>query len=113
MSAASDTVARLRLETANVQAKHTARLAPQERGERLVTLARSAFEELRVTWDEFKGHPYLSLRVWTRGTDGQWWPDRARGCSIRIRELEAFAAAIDTAIERAAASDDGGGLGYD
>lgn len=110
MSGTSDTVAHLRLETARVQPKHT---APKESGERNATFERGDSEELRVCYDEFKGHPYVSLRVWARNPKGDWWPDRARGCSIRIRELEAFADAIGVAIERAAARDGGGSIAYD
>lgn len=76
-------------------------MGPEDRGERLGTFSRGDSEELRVCWDEFKGHPYLSLRVWTRGTDGQWWPDKRRGCSVRPRELQEFAASVAKALELA------------
>lgn len=85
------------------------RTGPTDRGERLGTFERGDSEELRVCWDEFKGHPYVSLRVWTKNTRGDWWPDRSRGCSIRIRELEGFATSIQKAMALDAATSDGRG----
>jgi hypothetical protein len=40
--------------------------------------------------DEYQGHPFYSLRVWTRGDDGAMYPTR-KGVSIRLREAEALA----------------------
>ena len=73
---------------------------PAETGHRITTLRRGPDEELRISWDEYEGNPYLNLRVWTRNRQGQWWPDR-RGCSIRIRELGQVAEAIGVAIDHA------------
>ena len=83
------------------------RQAPEDRGERLATIPRGDSEELRVTWDSYEGRPYLSLRLWTRGTDGQWWPDRAKGCTVRRHELSTFADAVERAVERALAAPNG------
>ena len=49
--------------------------------------------ELRTTLDAYQGHPYLSLRVWSRGADGQWFPTR-KGVSVRLGEVEDVAAAL-------------------
>lgn len=78
------------------------RAAPTDRGLRLATIQRGESEEFRICWDEFKGHPYVSLRVWTRSAAWQWWPDKTRGCSIRVRELDEFSQAIERAMDRAA-----------
>lgn len=101
--------ARLPANNGTVSTTPPARTAPTDRGERLGTFERGDSEELRVCWDEFKGHPYLSLRVWTRGTDGQWWPDKGRGCSVRVRELEGSAAVLARAVELAAVASPAGG----
>lgn len=103
MSGLSDKAAHLRLQTEEEQPAHPTRKAPEERGERLATLSRGDSEELRVTWDSYEGRPYLSLRLWTRGTDGQWWPDKARGVTVRRHELAAFAEGVEAALDRAAA----------
>lgn len=103
MSGLAGKVAQLRRQLAEDAPAPGARTAPAERGERLATIARSDSEELRVTWDAYEGRPYLSLRFWTRGTDGQWWPDRARGVTVRRHELATFAEGLEAALERAAA----------
>lgn len=58
-------------------------------------------EELRVNWSEFNGHHFLSLRVWHCGMDGMWRPDRQRGCTVKLRELAAFAEAVNVALDLA------------
>jgi Transcriptional Coactivator p15 (PC4) len=77
---------------------------PQENGKRIGTIERSADEEIRVNWSEFEGKPFVSLRLWKRGDDGQWWPDGKRGMSVRIRELPDLAAAIAEALDIAEAN---------
>jgi Transcriptional Coactivator p15 (PC4) len=67
--------------------------APEERGERLATIPRGPTEELRVSLDEFNGHPFVSVRLWVLGSDGQHWPTK-KGLSIRIRELAEVATAL-------------------
>jgi hypothetical protein len=74
---------------------------PQETGRRIGTVPRSVDEEIRVNWCEYAGRPYLSLRLWTRDQQGQWWPDAKRGMSVRLRELADMADAIAAAMELA------------
>src|ERR1700679_3019073 len=73
---------------------------PPEQGQRLATIPRPKDdEEIRISWCEYEGHPYLSLRFWKRPDDGQFWPDRHRGFSIRLRELLDVAGAMAEALE--------------
>jgi hypothetical protein len=51
-----------------------------------VTLPRGEGAELRVSLAEYQGRPYVSLRVWERGSDGELWPSK-KGCSIRASEI--------------------------
>ncbi len=77
---------------------------PAEQGRRLATFDRKGLgderAELRVSIDEYQGHPYISVRVWTYDArvDG-WWPSR-KGVSVRLSEAEGVAAALTEAIER-------------
>jgi Transcriptional Coactivator p15 (PC4) len=68
--------------------------APQESGQRVATFARHGGEELRVSLAEYEGHPYLSLRVWAPGTDGQLWPVRGKGLAVKLREVAGLAAVL-------------------
>jgi hypothetical protein len=75
---------------------------PAEQGRRLATIPRPKDdEEIRLSWCEYEGHPYLSVRFWKRGDGGQYWPDKHRGFSVRLRELPDVASAIAEALELA------------
>lgn len=64
------------------------RPGPQETGHRLATFPRRwNGEELRVTLAEYQGNAYIALRVWARGSDGQLWPVKGKGVSVRIAEV--------------------------
>jgi hypothetical protein len=78
--------------------RHQNPVPPGETGRRISTIPRGDNEELRISWDEFNSHPYLSLRLWTRDRQGRWWPDARRGLSIRLRELEDVRTALDAAV---------------
>lgn len=78
-----------------------AREGPVENGKRLATLYRGSSEEMRVNWAQMNGYPYLHLRLWRRGLDGVWFPDRERGCTVKVRELAAFSEAVQVALELA------------
>jgi hypothetical protein len=79
--------------------------APQESGERVATFARHGGEELRVNLAEYEGHPYLSLRVWAPGTDGQLWPVRGKGLSVKLREVASLAEVLAAVAGRMGAGD--------
>jgi Transcriptional Coactivator p15 (PC4) len=66
---------------------------PRNNGELLATIPRGQGEEMRVSIDQFEGRPYVSLRVWAIGQDGNWWPTK-KGCSVRTRELSEVAQAL-------------------
>jgi hypothetical protein len=75
--------------------------APEERGERLATLSRNEGVEVRITWDQYKGSPFLGLREWMPGTDGMY-PTK-KGVTVRVSELPALANALADALDRAEA----------
>jgi hypothetical protein len=70
---------------------------PAERGRRLAAIPRGRDEQLRISLDEFNGHPYVAVRVFARGQDGSWWPVRGKGLGIRLRELAEVAEALKRA----------------
>jgi Transcriptional Coactivator p15 (PC4) len=79
--------------------------APQESGQRVATFARHGGEELRVNLAEYQGHPYLSLRVWAPGTDGQLWPVRGKGLAVKLREVAGLAEVLARVAGRLEASE--------
>lgn len=74
---------------------------PVENGLRLATFQRGMSEELRVNWASYNGHHFLAVRVWHCGEDGKYRPDRARGCTVKMRELDDFSRAVQEAVEMA------------
>ena len=76
--------------------------APVENGKRLATIRRRDGDELRLNWAEFKGHPFLNIRVWREGDAGQWYPVKDTGLTVRLAELADFAEGIGAAVELAA-----------
>jgi len=80
---------------------HAERKAPVENGERLVTIQRHEGDELRLNWAEYNGHNFLNIRVWTQSDDGQLFPHRDKGLTVRIAELADFAEGVEQALKRA------------
>ncbi|MBV8611806.1 MAG: hypothetical protein JO034_30735 [Singulisphaera sp.] len=80
---------------------------PEDTGRRLATCPRGKEEELRISWCEYEGNPYLNLRIWKRDQHGRgWWPDK-RGIAIRVRELPDLAEALAAALDLMAEHQDG------
>jgi len=68
---------------------------PEDRGQRLATFER-ADGELRWSFDHYEGKPFVAARIWTRGTDGNFYPSK-RGISVRVKELGDVIAALERA----------------
>ena len=49
--------------------------------------------ELRASLSEYLGHPFIDVRIWSKGPDGAWYPTR-KGVSVRLKEAEDLAAAL-------------------
>jgi hypothetical protein len=72
---------------------------PEETGRRLATFRRGRDAELHVCLAEYEGSPFISLRVWERGSDGRLWPARGKGCSVRLAEAGELAEALAAVAE--------------
>jgi len=73
--------------------------APAMKGVLLGTLSHKE-GEIRIVWDEFEGRHFLSIRLWTSGDDGSFWPSRI-GFTVRLRELPSLADAVSQALDMA------------
>jgi hypothetical protein len=65
----------------------------EDQGRRLATLPRGNNAEMRINLASYQSRPYVSLRVWERGQDGNLYPSK-KGCSVRIGEVEDVIAAL-------------------
>ena len=70
---------------------------PEQTGTTLGAFKRNDNEELRASWSEYEGHPFLNLRVWSRDHQGQWWPVKGKGLNIKVRELRFLAEMLSKA----------------
>ncbi len=84
--------------------------APEPSGRLLATFerpgrGRGPDTELRVSLDEYMGHPFINMRVWSRGSDGNWYPTR-KGLSVKLREAENLAETLGEAVRLAGIDED-------
>lgn len=78
--------AKATVESLRAAMSRTAATSPSPaEGRRLATLRRGKEGELRLTWEDSAGHPFLRLRVWAR-TDWGLSPTR-KALTIRMKEL--------------------------
>lgn len=79
--------------------------APVDRGLLLARIPRVyTREELRFTWDSYNGRSFLAIRVWKANKKtGDWYPNGDRFATVRVKELDALAAAVAQAQELARA----------
>lgn len=55
---------------------------------------------IRIVWDEYEGHSYLSIRLWTADDNGQLWPSK-NGFTVRVKDLPALGEAVGKALDMA------------
>ena len=53
-----------------------------------------------ISWDEYEGHHFLSIRLWTVDDNGQLWPSK-NGFAIKIKDIPTLGEAIGRAIDMA------------
>lgn len=73
---------------------------PQESGKRLARIERGD-DALHLTWQEYEGREFLRLQPWKKGGDGNFWPVKGQGFTIRVHELPDFAEGIAAAMDLA------------
>ena len=77
-------------------------------GRILARLARNDGSELRVSLHRFEGRPFVRVAPWQSSAPDAW-PVKGKGCTVKVRELAAVAAALLDAADAARNDDDGGG----
>jgi hypothetical protein len=40
------------------------------------TMKKNSFQQIRLTEDEYKGHPFLDVRIYVKGEGGKYYPTR-------------------------------------
>ena len=75
--------------------------APQMKGQLLGTLPHRE-GEIRISWDSYEDHHFLSVRLWTVDDNKQYWPSKI-GFTVRLRDLPTLGEAIGEALDMALA----------
>lgn len=65
----------------------------------LMTIPRSATEEIQIATNEYKGKKYLDLRVYYTTDDGLNWNPTKKGVTFSPDKLGELKAAIETAMK--------------
>jgi hypothetical protein len=71
---------------------------PEDDGRKLFVARRGNDTEFRVSLKEYKGTPFVNLRLWTWSND-DWWPVRDKGITIRAKELRGMIQALTEAAD--------------
>ena len=83
--------------TATNRAPLTSVEAPEDSGEKFLTIARGTGQELRVRLKTYNGRSYLDCRLWSRsGAASPFFPTQ-KGLTIRKHEIADMIKALDAA----------------
>ena len=58
---------------------------------RMHSIDKNSFQQIRLTDDEYNGHPFLDIRIYTKGEGGQYYPTR-QGLAVPKARIQAFTA---------------------
>ena len=72
---------------------------PQMKGTLLGTLSHKD-GQIRLSWDEYEGRHFLSVRLWTTDDGQAYWPSKV-GFTVKLKDIPALGDAIGAAIDLA------------
>ena len=53
-------------------------------------MKKNSFQQIRLTEDEYKGHPFLDVRIYVKGESGKYYPAR-QGLAVPLERVDDFA----------------------
>ncbi len=57
-------------------------------------MKKNSFQQIRLTEDEYKGHPFLDVRIYVKGEGGKYYPTR-QGLAVPRDRITAFAELVE------------------
>ena len=57
-------------------------------------MKKNSFQQIRLTEDEYKGHPFLDVRIYTKGEGRKYYPTR-QGLAVPRERVDAFADLVE------------------
>ena len=61
-----------------------------EESKRMHAMKKNSFQQIRLTEDEYRGHPFLDVRIYVKGEGGKYYPTR-QGLAVPLERIDAFA----------------------
>ena len=61
-------------------------------------MKKNSFQQIRLTEDEYKGHPFLDVRIYVKGEGGKYYPTR-QGLAVPLERIDAFLAGYADTLE--------------
>ena len=58
------------------------------------TMKKNSFQQIRLTEDEYNGHPFLDVRIYVKGEGGKYYPTR-QGLAVPLERITAFANLVE------------------
>ena len=55
------------------------------------SIKKNSFQQIRLTNDQYNGHRFLDVRIYTKGEGGKYYPTR-QGLAVPQERIEAFVA---------------------
>jgi len=56
--------------------------------------------EIRLVWDSYEGHSFLSIRLWTSDDGATFWPSKT-GFTVKLRDVASLGDAVSKALDLA------------
>ncbi len=53
-------------------------------------MKKNSFQQIRLTEDEYRGHPFLDVRIYVKGEGGKYYPTR-QGLAVPLGHIDDFA----------------------
>ena len=57
-------------------------------------MKKNSFQQIRLTEDEYNGHPFLDVRIYVKGEGGKYYPTR-QGLAVPLERIDAFADLVE------------------
>ena len=57
-------------------------------------MKKNSFQQIRLTEDEYNGHPFLDVRIYVKGEGGKYSPTR-QGLAVPLERVDAFADLVE------------------
>ena len=58
------------------------------------SMKKNSFQQIRLHADEYNGHPFIDVRIYTKGEEGKYYPTR-QGLAVPRDRIKDFANLVE------------------